>query len=257
MNARCFFALGAALFLASAAGAGTPGPKARQQLLGLGTCEGGTNDGKPCVDAFDCDDEHGAPGTCTTDVADVAVRGILTLISDKDAGRWEDTSAIPETKDAAGNVVPTDFSRSTLTLVLEFTKDGQDYAFAETFQDLGDFADPVLKIDCKGFCVPTWREPAVENRIATPSVETDEGGGGGTGGGGGQASSPGIRISWAVPPPAMGASLVQALGLPAGSTPFLEVVNTTAIFDHAQEQDPLATVRKLKVTIRALRPGAP
>jgi hypothetical protein len=207
------------------------------------------------VDGFDCDDERGAPGTCSTRVADVAIRGTLTLISDKDAGRWEDTSTTPETKDASGNVVPTDFSRSTLTVILEFTLGDRGFAFAETFKDLGDYANSALKIDCKGFCVPTWRDPAVENRIATPSVEGDDGGGGGGGGGGG-ASTPGIRIAWATPPPAIGAALVDALGLPAGATPFLEVVNTTTIFDHARTQDPLATVRRLKVTIRALLPAA-
>lgn len=257
MTPRLLVPLALSLLLAQTTAAGTPGPKARQGLLGLGTCQGGANADDACVDDFDCDDEHGAPGVCTTPIADVAVRGVLTLISDKDAGRWEDTSATPETKDAAGNVVPVDFSRSTLTLVLEFTKEGHDFVFADTFKDLGDFVDAVLKIDCRGFCVPTWREPAVENRIATPSEENDEGTGGGTGTGGGQASTPGVRITWAVPPPAMGAEIVQALGLPAGATPFLQVVNTTAIFDHSEEQDPLASVRRYKVTIRALLPAAP
>ena len=243
-------------FFAGPAAAGTPGPTARQNLLGLGTCEGGPNAGNACVDAFDCDDEQGAPGTCNTPIADVAVRGVLTFVSDKDAGGWEDTSATPETTDAAGHIVPTDFSRSTLTLLLEFTKDGRSFVFADTFQDLGDYVNPDLKIDCRGFCVPTWREPAVEKRIATPSEENDQGTGGGTGGGGGQASTPGVRITWAVPPPVMGAAIVEALGLPAGAQPFLQVVNTTAISDHSEEQDPLASVRRFKVTIRALLPSA-
>jgi len=247
-------ALGAILLLASAAHAGNPGPLARQQLLGLGSCPGGAPPIRLCVDDSDCTAEGGALGVCSTPIADVAVRGVLTLISDKDSGRWEDTSTVPEVKDAKGNVVPTDFSRSTLTAVLEFTKDGQRFVLAETFQDLGDHANPALQIDCKGFCVPGWRDPAVESRIATPSEETSEGTGGGTGVGGGQASSPGIRISFATPPPALGAALRQALGLPPGATPFLEVVNTTAIFDHSQQQDPLASVRRLKVTIRALLP---
>ncbi len=247
----------ALLLFATAVLAGTPGPNARRTFLGLGVCEAGPNAGQPCVDGFDCDDAQGAPGTCTTPAAEVAVRGILTMISDKDAGRFEDTSAIPETRDSRGNVVPTDFSRSTLTLVLEFTRDGQRFAFAETFKDLGDYVNPALNINCRGFCVPTWREPAVENRIATPSVETDTGGGGMDGGGGGQASSPGVRISWATPPPSMGQKIVEALGLPPGSVPFLEVVNTIVIFDHSQEQNPLASVRRFKVKIRALLPPAP
>ncbi len=247
-------ALGLLVLLGGAAHAGTPGPKARQKLLGLGTCDAGPNAGKACVDGFDCDDTRGAPGSCSTPIAEVAVRGVLTLVSDKDASNWLDVTAIPETKDAKGNVVPTDFTRSTLTMVLEFTRNGHEFAFAETFQDLGDYVNTQQKIDCGGFCVPSWREPAVENRIATPSIESDEGDGGADGGGQGQASSPGIRISWATPPPAIGKAIVEALGLPAGATPFLEVVNTTAIFDHSAESDPLASVRRLKVTIRALLP---
>jgi hypothetical protein len=31
-------------------------------------------------------------------------------------------------------------------------------------------------------------------------------------------------------------------------------VNTTEIFDHSDEQDPLASVRRFKVTIRAFQP---
>jgi hypothetical protein len=52
----------------------------------------------------------------------------------------------------------------------------------------------------------------------------------------------------------MGQAILAALGLPAGAKPFLEIVNTTAIFDHSAEQDPLASVRRLKVTIRVLLP---
>lgn len=239
--------------LASVAEAGNPGATARQQLLGLGVCEGGAPPLRLCVDASDCAGAGGT-GACTTPIADVAVRAVLTLVSDKDSGRWEDTIAVPEVKDTAGNVVPTDFTRSTLTMILEFTKDGQRVVLAETFQDLGDHANPALQINCKGFCVPGWRQPAVENRIATPSEETEDGGGGGGGGGGGQASTPGVRISFATPPPALAAALRDAMGLPPGATPFLEVVNTTAISDHSQEQDPLASVRRFKVTIRALLP---
>jgi hypothetical protein len=247
----------AALLLAPAAArAGTPGPTARQRLLGLGVCASGPNAGKACVDGFDCDDSGGAPGLCGTPIADVAVRGVFTLIADKDAGKAEDESTVPEIVDAKGNRLPTDFTRSTLTVVLEFTKDGERFGFAETYKDLGDYKNQALNIDCKGFCFPTWREPAVEHRIATPSEETDQGTGGSDSGGGGQASSPGVRITWATPPPAMGKAIVRALGLPEGATPFLEVVNTTAIFDHSAENDPLASVRRYKVTIRALLPAA-
>jgi hypothetical protein len=45
------------------------------------------------------------------------------------------------------------------------------------------------------------------------------------------------------------------LGLPVGSVPFLEVVTDTAIFDHSQQEDVLASVRRQKVTIRAILPS--
>jgi hypothetical protein len=54
----------------------------------------------------------------------------------------------------------------------------------------------------------------------------------------------------------MRAALVEALGLPAGATPFLEIVKTFEIADRAAEDDPLATVRRFKVQIRALLPDA-
>lgn len=256
---------GLALLLPPAAPAGSPGPSARQSLLGLGSCDGGKRDGLVCVDDFDCEGPTPATsGTCTTPLADLALRGVLTIVSDKDSGDFEDTTTTPQVLDAAGNLVPTDFSRSTLTLILEVEKDGKNHVFAETFQDLGDYLNPALSIDCRGFCVPTWREPAVEARIANPDEDDDGGtgggggggGGSGGGGGGGQQAGGGVRIQWATPPPAMRAALVEALGLPEGATPFLEIVKTFEIADRAAEDDPLATVRRFKVQIRALLPDA-
>jgi hypothetical protein len=247
-----------------AARAASPGPASRQQLLGLGHCSGGPFDTQPCVDADDCRDGADA-GVCTTPVSDLELRGVLTLIADKDSGKVEDTSTIPLTHDAAGNLVPADFSGSTLTVVLEFTHDGKDYAFAETYKDLGDYVNPALGIDCHGFCVPTWREPAVENRISNTEGAsgpgTGGGGGGGQGsgtggGGGGAASGGGARVTWATPSPAVSHAILQALGLPPGTIPFLETADTTALFDHSAANDPLATVLRMKVRIRALRPVA-
>ena len=268
MKTRTTLALALALLLlVPAAHASSPGPFSRQQFLGLGHCEGGPFATQPCVDAEDCEDGGGAAEVCTTPVSDLALRGVLTLIADKDSGKVEDTSTVSQTLDAAGNLVPTDFSKSTLTVVLEFTHNGKDYAFAETYKDLGDYVNPSIGIDCHGFCVPTWREPAVEARIASSEESSGPGSGGGGGGGGGggsggggggEASGSGIRISWATPSPAVSHAIIAALGLPPGTTPFLETADTTAIFDHSAKNDPLATVRRMKVVIRALRPpGAP
>jgi hypothetical protein len=194
------------------------------------------------------------------------VRGVLTLIADKDSGGFDDLSAVPQQRDALGTPIPVDLTKSTLTVMLEFTRNGQPYALTETYKDLGDYANPVLLIDCKGFCVPTWREPAVEARIASATSDDDGGGAGGGGGGGGgggsgggggqQAGGEGIRIQWAPGGAAMQRALLQALGLPVGSVAFLEVVSDTERFDHSQQNDVLATVRRMKVTIRAILPAA-
>ncbi len=251
-------ALGAALVAFAPAFAGSPGPSARFGLLPLGMCEADPQ--RACLDEFDCEDASGEPGVCTTVLSDVAIKGVLTLIADKDTGRVEDTSAIPLEKDAAGNTVPQDFSGTTLTLMLEFTRDGKTTVIAESYRDLGNSS--ILGIDCVGFCFPTWREPAVESRIglsgtggAGGGAGGGGGGGGGAGGGGGggqQAGASQIRIRWTTLPPAAEATLIDALGLPPGSTPFLEMVGEKDIFDHSAEDDVTATVHRLKVTIRTI-----
>jgi hypothetical protein len=258
--------LGGALLAGAGAAAFSPGPSTRIGLLPLGSCQGGAHDGKACLAAVDCEDPaNTTPSVCSTELSDVAVRGVLTLIADKDSGGFDDTSAVPQQKDALGTPIPTDLTKSTLTVMLEFTRNGQKFALTETYKGLGDYADPVLLIDCKGFCVPTWREPAVEARIASGGDPNAPGGGGGggvgggggSGGGGGtQAGGEGIRIQWAPGGAAMQRALIQALGLPAGSVAFLDVVSDTERFDHSQQNDVLATVRRMKVTIRAILPAA-
>ena len=160
--------LGAALFAgASAASPSRPARAPVSALLPLGSCQGGAHDGKPCLADVDCEDPAVPAEVCTTELADVAVRGVLTLIADKDSGGFDDTSAVPQQKDAFGTPIPLDLTKSTLTVMLEFTRNGEKHVLTETYKDLGDYADPALLIDCKGFCVPTWREPAVEARIAS------------------------------------------------------------------------------------------
>lgn len=243
------------LALATAAPAFSPGPNNRILLLPLGSCEGGQHAGAPCLGNDDCEDD-GAGGVCSTRLADVAVRGVLTLIADKDSAGFDDTTPVPQGTEKIP--IPTDLTKSTLTAMLEFTRNGQHFALTETYKDLGDYRNDALQIDCKGFCVPTWREPAVEARIVSQS-DGSGGGGTGTGGGGGGGSNlPGLRIQWAIGGAAMQKAVVEALSLPAGSVAFLEVVSDTELFDHSREADVLASVRRMKVTIRAiLPPGAP
>lgn len=270
MRSRLLLPLSIALAVATAtatAFALSPGTATRKGLLPLGLCQGGLHDGEHCLDDFDCegegdDDDAGGSGSCSTPLSDVAVRGVLTLIADKDSGGWDDTSFVPEQPDQRGTPIPTDLTKSTLTVMLEFTRNGKTFVLTQTHRDLGDFVDPALLVDCRGFCVPTWREPAVEARIAsfaegeTPGGGGGGGGGGGSGGGGGQqATGGGIRIQFGTGGTPIELALVEALGLPAGTVPFLDVVTDTEIFDHSKTRDVLASVRRLKVTIRAILPG--
>ncbi len=283
--------------------AASPGPAARQGTLGLGSCMGGSLDGETCVDDGDCHDGSAGGGgsLCSSSLVALEIRGFLTIVSDKDSGRFESVDTVPhvalqscsdgpfrgqsctknsdcrtpevDTAVCRTDQVPADFSKSTLTLILEFSRDGQAYTYAETYKDLGDYVDADFGIDCQGFCVPAglpgsvgWREAAVEARIATDDEGDDSGAGGGGsdgggtgsgGGGGGRAGGEGIRIQWAQAPPAIAAALIADLGLPADSIPFLQFVDTVGIVDRSAEDDPLATVRRTKVTIRAVAPPAP
>lgn len=298
-------ALAAMIPLATApdALAASPGPAARQGTLGLGTCTSGSLEGEACVDDGDCHDGSAGGGAalCSSSLVDLEIRGFLTILSDKDSGRFESVDTVPhvalqscsdgpfrgqsctknsdcrtpeaDTAVCRTDQVPADFSKSTLTLILEFSRDGQAYTYAETYKDLGDYVDADLGIDCRGFCVPAglpgsvgWREAAVEARIAIDDEGEDSGAGGGGGdgggtgsggGGGGRAGGEGIRIQWAQAPPAIAAALIADLGLPADSIPFLEFVDTVDIVDRSAEDDPLATVRRTKVTIRVVAPPAP
>src|SRR4029450_9358121 len=99
------------LGVASAALAFSPGPATRLSLLPLGSGPGGAHDGQACLAAVDCEDPaNTAPSVCTTELSDVAVRGVLTLIADKDSGGFDDTSAVPQQKDALGTPIPTDLT---------------------------------------------------------------------------------------------------------------------------------------------------
>jgi hypothetical protein len=269
MRRRLLLALSIGLALATAQpGLGvSPGPDTRKGLLPLGVCEGGPLEGQHCLDDFDCSDGpgrgRGHRATCSTPLGKHALRGVLTLIADKDSGGWDDTSFVSEEPDALGTPIPTDLTKSTLTVMLEFKRRGRTVVLTETYKDLGDFVDPALRIDCRGFCVPTWREPAVEARIASPGTGGGSGAGGGggggagggTGGGGGQAAGgEGIRIQFGTGGTPLEQALLRALELPAGTVPYLEVVEDDEIFDHSEEDDVLASVRRIDVVIRFILP---
>lgn len=204
---------------------------------------------------------------CAIEDADVEVRAVVTMIVDKDSAGWDDTAFVPNTTFTLPNgvalPVPSDPSKSTLTLMIEFTDEGKTHVLTETYQDLGDWFDPIIGADCQPFCVPGWREPATEERLggaATSGSGGNSGAGGGSGGGGGggggggvsAASQSQIRIQFGWPGEALRKSLNVALGLPANALPYFSVTDPVEIFDHSAEEDTLATVQRLKVNIKAL-----
>jgi hypothetical protein len=52
----------------------------------------------------------------------------------------------------------------------------------------------------------------------------------------------------------MQAAVIEALGLPEGSVAFLEEVEDKKLFDHSDESDVLASVRRMRVKIGVILP---
>jgi uncharacterized membrane protein YgcG len=230
----------------------SPGPTTRESAL------------LTAAQVLSCPSED--PG-CPIEESGVEVRAVVTMIVDKDSAGWDDEAFVPNTTytlpTGIAVPVPSDASKSTLTLMIEFTREGTTHLLTETYQDLGNWFDPIIAADCQPFCVPGWREPATEERVggaATSGSGGNSGAGGGSGGGGGggggggvsAASQSQIRIQFGWPGEALRKSLNVALGLPANALPYFSVTDPVEIFDHSAEEDTLATVQRLKVNIKAL-----
>jgi len=202
----------------------SPGPATRESLL-LTTAQ-----------ALICPD--GDP-SCAVAESDVEVRALVTLIVDKDSAGWDDEDFVPneaflEPNQGVVLPLPSDPSKSTLTLMIEFTRQGTTHVLTETYQDLGDWIEPTLNAACEGWCVPGWREPATEEQIAGVT----------------NAGPIGIGFGW--PGEALRRALNLALGLPSNALPYFAVTDTIEIFDHSAEEDTIGTVHRLKVNIKAL-----
>lgn len=229
---RSSIALVAALALAGAAQAFNPDP--RPVPVGVtGVCSDSL--ASPTPTACESDFECTAPALCVanpaTVVAGIVVRGVLTLITDEDVTGWNggaDSSA-----ERAQN--------ARLTVVLEYTKDGAPRVFAETYRlEAGDGGT----CDSEGqpaLCVPQpvtgWQQPASEETLIFAPGDGQD-----------------LNLVWTIPGAEIGKAVARDLTGDAASsaTPFLEVVDSADQFDH-RGSDPLASVRRLKVTIR-LRP---
>jgi hypothetical protein len=225
------FSLGlvVALPLAGAAHAFNPDP--RPIPVGVtGACSDTLSSATPtaCTSDFDCT----APALCvakpSTVVAGIAVRGVLTLITDEDVTGWNEGADASTGRD----------QNARLTVMLEYTKDGTTRVFAETYKleasDGGNCdvsGEPAL-------CVPQpvagWFQPASEATLIFATGDSQD-----------------LNLQWTIPGAEIAKAVARDLTGNASSTatPFLELVDDLDQSDH-QGSDPVASVRRLKVTIR-------
>jgi hypothetical protein len=223
-------------------------------------CEGGPNDGDPCLFSSDCQDPA---GKCTG-IANVFVvaRGHLTIIADtmlfedpaNPSNPWDEAppsplpDPLPCTAPAPGNPSSCETqSRSSITLLLEFPHDGKQYVFAETFLQLPD-EFRIAPAQAAG-----WVQPAVESTLSERVAFID-----------------GVQIRWGFLPPAAEAKVRAAVGGLPTQRVVLSRVDDVPICtdplpcqhgprndrfqDQAGPADVLATVRRYKVDI-AIAPG--
>jgi hypothetical protein len=258
--------------LASSAGALNPETDLRTQVVAqefsqVTVCVGGPRDKQPCVPfsgdpSETCENVNSLPGftdgTCTgIQNARIVARGILTLIADTklnvssgDLGPYlEEKPGLPcTTCEGAGN--------SSLTLVLEFTRDGKSYVFADTYQGLNtNTVSGFVTTSNSGLPgdLPNWDFGAFESSFTSAN----------------------LLIKWAAVPPGARAGIVAALGesdppggpnkqpllLSANEIPVCTDTATcnhgvfnTKFADHAAGDDVLASVRRFKVDIGFLGP---
>ena len=215
-------------------------------------CEGGSDAGDPCADSSEC-----TSGTCTGIAGlTIAARGTLTLIADTVQASGADPTGWDEVAPSTPCSEPSPFTpsdcegtdNSTLTLVLEFVRNGESYLFAETFKDLPNG----FSVEPAGYA--GWTQPAVESVIAE------------------RTASPGsfVNLRWGILPPAAEAAVGAVLGAGPGQRVFLMQVHSVPICtdtvachhgpanpdfaDHAGGSDPLATVRRFKVDLAVAGP---
>jgi hypothetical protein len=197
-------------------------------------------------------------GACTgIENARIVARGILTLIADTrlnvpagDLGPYLETAPATPCTNCEGN------GNSSLTLILEFTRNGKSFVFADTFQGLNTSAVSGFATAANSGLpgdLPNWDFGAFESAFTTNN----------------------LLIKWAAVPPGARAAIVAALGesdpptgpkkepllLQATEVPVctdatacnLSVFNTK-FSDHSGGSDVLASVRRFKVDIGFLGP---
>lgn len=271
--------LALALALALAAGAaraGNPDPESRREAVieafgQVEVCQGPPNDGAVCQDDSECDTpgNTGAPtGTCTgTRGARVLARGTLTVIADTVLA--EPLPADPFLEDTPTSPCPIcegGAGRSSFTLLLQFTRGGKAFTFAETYANvLTDLVDGFGTTQVPGQFIPNWSVGAFESTLVN-SGET----------------FPDYKIRFALLPPAAAKAVAAALGEPGKVPVVLEAQELAQCTDpaacnhctsppftdecavtndrwskHSGPTDPLASVRQFKVGLGFIDPPPP
>jgi hypothetical protein len=198
-----------------------PGSDARRKAAGA-ECIGGMTPGASCGNDNDC---GGLAQCALVDIVGLGVRALVTFIADKDTGGpgpfGPPTPVVIEDPGVGTLVqVPVSYANSTLTIVIEFTKDGQDYVLADSYRDVN---------------FPLWLVPGAEWIMARGDLD----------------------IRWASGGDDLAAKLAEALGAPPGSTPYIQTfkdVPLPASADQAEADQVLASVRRYKVTIGVVPP---
>lgn len=246
----------ALLLLAPSAEAFNPGTDSRAQdtaslvnPVAPRFCEGGPNAGAPCTDS---DPDCAEPAGFCTGISGitVAARGLLTIIADTvpPASGWDEAAPTGCSEPAQG--APSDCeipANSTLTLMLEFALNGQQYVFAQTYKDLDEMGE--FLVEPAGYA--GWVQPAVESIIAERAAFPAED----------------LAIRWGVLSPAAEAQVRSALGGAAPQRVTLSRVddvpictdsgacNHTVYQDQSGADEVLASVRRFKVDIALVNPG--
>jgi hypothetical protein len=210
-----------ALAFAHDAAAAGPGSADRRRAAGS-LCVGGTTPGESCGTDLDC---GGLAQCALIDIDALEVRGMVTFVADKDTGGPNSFGA--PTPVVVGDFgtgeqvqLPADFARSSLAVVIEFTKDGQDFIFADTYNDV-DF--------------PVWVVPGGEWIIARAVLD----------------------LRWGTGGDDLSIAIANALGAPPGSTAYVQTFRDVTLppsADQAEAGEVLASVRRYKVTIGVVPP---
>ena len=214
------------LALAFAHNAAAVGPGSAERRRAAGSlCVGGTTPGESCGTDLDC---GGLAQCALIDIEALEVRGMVTFVADKDTGG--PTSFGPPTPVVVGDFgtggqvqIPADFAHSSLAVVIEFTKDGQDFVFADTYSDV-DF--------------PVWVVAGGEWIIARAVLD----------------------LRWGTGGDDLSIAIATALGAPPGSTAYVKTFRDVTLppsADQAEAAEVLASVRRYKVTIGVVPPPSP